>query len=109
MHHKIQDAHDAYERRSREPTAEWHPILAAEERALCVWVMVAQYGREYGTVRLIRRGDEVGYRAEDAAGQLVGYYRTLKAGCMAVHRQHLRDGTPGSYTAYWHDDLESRS
>ena len=69
---------------------DWHPILAAVEYEPGHWRMVAQYDELYGEVAFVRRGDELGYRGDDANGQLVGYYRTLSAACMAVHRVWLR-------------------
>ncbi len=63
---------------------EWHPILAATEPSPGCWELLDDYGRLYCTVRLVRRGAEVGYRVE-THGQLVGYFRTLRASCHAGH------------------------
>lgn len=62
------------------------------------WRMVAQYNRTYGTVRLIRRGGEIGYRADcipspGADAVLVGYFRTLRAAAVAIHQAELSNTT----------------
>ncbi len=75
--------------------AHWHPILSAEERTPGVWTMVAAFGHVYGTIRFVRRGNEVGYRADDKSSDLVGYYRTILAAVMAAHKQCLSSLTPG--------------
>lgn len=73
----------------------WHPILSAHEQTPGVWLMVAQYERHYGTIRFIRRGTELGYRADDERGRPIGYYKTLSAAAVAVHRRYLDSLTPG--------------
>lgn len=78
--------------RERPAVSQWHPLLAAVEPEPGVWVMVAQYGEQYGVIRMVRRGSEVGYRADlGAEGErgLVGYFRTLRAACVAVHRRWI--------------------
>ena len=95
MSHRVQDGIDATQRHQSAYTGQWHPILAAQEREPGVWSMVAQYNREYGTVRFIRRGDELGYRVEDEHGNIIGYYRTLLAATFAAHRNYLSALTPG--------------
>lgn len=67
----------------------WHPIMAAQEVEPGRWVMIDTLGEPYGRVRFVRRGEEVGYRADDAAGNLIGYYRTLRAATSAVHRRFI--------------------
>ncbi len=74
--------------------ADWHPIMAAVEVEPAVWVMFAQYQRPYGVIRLVKRGNEIGYRADTWAEQLerrevVGYFRTLRAAAMAIHQRYL--------------------
>jgi hypothetical protein len=105
MRHNIQDAYDAHDRAQHGPRPSWHPMLAAEERTPGVWVLVAQYGREYGTIRLIRRGNELGYRADNEAGELIGYYRTLRGACEVVHRRFLASHGP---RARWPNNDEER-
>ena len=75
--------------------ADWHPVLALVEDAPGFWRMVAQYERCYGTVRLVRRGGELGYRADSirrpgAESELVGYYKTLRAAGAVLHTSELR-------------------
>lgn len=74
--------------------AEWHPIMAAREPTPGVWELVAQWDRVYGRVRIIRRGDDVGYRAETETGDLINYHQTLRGACEAVHRRDLYQGVP---------------
>ena len=80
----------------------WHPVVALVEDAPGFWRMVAQYDRTYGTIRLVRRGGELGYRAESiekaaSESELVGYFRTLRAAAEAVHQVELsRVGVSGA-------------
>ncbi|HOY80933.1 MAG TPA: hypothetical protein PK282_00775 [Rhodoglobus sp.] len=80
----------------------WHPQLAAVEKPAGTWYMLAQYGRCYGVITLIRRGDELGYRLDTwaiapADRQPVGYYLTLRAAAEAAHARFLRGhGQPGA-------------
>ena len=86
----------------------WNPILAAVEREPGHWEMLSQYDKKYGDVRLVRRGVEVGYRAVVLAvgaerPVVVGYFRSLRASCEAVHLAWVRThgGTAGrSETRY---------
>jgi hypothetical protein len=78
----------------------WHPILAAEETEPGHWVMLDQYRDTYGDIRLVRRGAEIGYRGLDEHGELVGYYRTLRAATDAVHEAFLRNSAPAASEAY---------
>ena len=64
--------------------ADWHPMLETVEPIPGLWLLVDSFQREYGRVRLVRRGSEVGYRAE-FRGELVGYFLTLRAACFRVH------------------------
>ena len=74
----------------------WHPFMASDERTPGVWTLVDSMGRDYGQVRIVRIGAEVGYVAEHR-GQLVGRYTKLRAALEAVHhafiRSHALDGT----------------
>ncbi|UOE45460.1 hypothetical protein [Agromyces larvae] len=77
----------------------WHPLQAADEIEVGVWRMVDSLGREYGEVRLVRRGPEIGYRAEywpeRHPRELVGYFRTLRASCEQVHQAQVHDNGRG--------------
>lgn len=49
----------------------------------------------YAIVKLLRRGDEIGYRAvtyleRSVDRELVGYYRKLAPAAVAAHERHLR-------------------
>lgn len=89
MQHDVQDAFDAHKRAVGGERPSWEPVLAAVETEPGHWRMVAQYDRIYGDIRIVRRGDEVGYRATDGTGELVGYFRTLRASARAVHEDYL--------------------
>lgn len=78
----------------------WHPLLAAAEPAPGRWELRDQYDRVYGRVSIVRRGPEVGYRAEDAVGVLIGYFTTLRGACEAVHRRFLASHGPGEFGGY---------
>jgi hypothetical protein len=67
----------------------WHPILSTVEGEPGHWELVDPLGRKYGDVRIVRRGDEVGYRGLDRSLQLVGYYRTLLSAVKAVHMRYV--------------------
>jgi hypothetical protein len=74
---------------------DWHPILAARETAPGTWFMIDGLGKPYGQIRFVKRGDELGYRADrcDERGtvtDLVGYYRALRPATEAVHSAFLR-------------------
>jgi hypothetical protein len=63
--------------------------------------MVAQYDRVYGEIRIVRRGGEVGYKATDAEGDLVGYFRTLRASARAIHVAYVAGHSrPGGINGY---------
>ncbi|MGO7983493.1 hypothetical protein ACC691_37220, partial [Rhizobium johnstonii] len=49
---------------------------------------------------LVRRGPAVGFRAEDGAGSLIGYFLSLRAACEAVHRRFLASHGPGEFGGY---------
>lgn len=72
----------------------WHPFLAAEERTPGTWTLVDSTGREYGAVRIVRIGAEVGHVGE-LRGELVGRCRTLRATLEAVHQAFVASHTPG--------------
>jgi hypothetical protein len=76
----------------------WHPILAAVELTPGHWQMVDQLEQIYSDIQIVKRGDELGYRADWIQGdhrETVGYYRTLRASTWAVHSAYLRShGAP---------------
>ncbi|TPW71665.1 hypothetical protein [Schumannella sp. 10F1B-5-1] len=88
-----QDGVDAAARARRGYSADWHPVLSADEVEPGTWVMRSQV-RDYAIIRMLRIGDEVGYRAvtwaeRSADRRLVGYYRSLRAACAAAHQVFL--------------------
>jgi hypothetical protein len=75
--------------------ADWHPILAARETAPGTWYLIDGVGKPYGQIRFVKRGDEVGYRADRCDGRgvltdFVGYYQALRPATAAVHSAFLR-------------------
>lgn len=78
----------------------WHPILAAVEVDPGHWHMLDQYQHVYGDVQLVRRGPELGYRALDEGGKVIGYYTTLRAATSGVHQAFLNSRTPAASEAY---------
>lgn len=82
----------------------WHPILAAVEDEPGHWWMVAHLGEPYGEITFVKRGDQLGYRADrtDDAGtviQHVGYYTTLVKATWEIHSAYLRShGAPERVT-----------
>ena len=84
----------------RSIVADWHPIMALVEDAPGFWRMVAQYGRCYGTIRLLKRGGELGYRADGIVlpgdeAELLGYFISLRAAAAAIHRHELSQTSVG--------------
>lgn len=73
--------------------SDWHPILAAQEIEPTRWILIDSMDRPYAEIRLVRRGGELGYRSEHR-GTLVGYYRTLRAACMAAHLAYVAAHAP---------------
>lgn len=86
MQHDVQDAHDARRRALSGAAPRWHPILAAIEVEPGHGQMVAQYGEVYGDTRLIRRGQELGYRGDDQDG--------VQDGVLAAPTSRLRQPRP---------------
>lgn len=75
--------------------ADWHPILAAVEQEPGLWFLTSQTG-VYGVVRLIRIGDERGYRAALSTDppRIIGYRLTLRSACEITHRAWVRSHGP---------------
>jgi len=93
MSHSVQDGIDAARRARTRDTAKWHPLLAAHEDTPGHWWMIDDLDAPYGEIRMVRRGGEVGYRADFVRGDhraVVGYYRTLRAATWNVHAKFLR-------------------
>ncbi len=81
---------------------QWHPIMAAEEESPGRWVMLDTFRKPYGIIRLVRRGDQIGYRADtwsETPGDetLIGYYTNLKAAAKATHMKFLVRHTGPDY------------
>ena len=83
--------------------AGWHPNLAGREIAPGRWYMIDGLGKLYGLIRFVKRGDQVGYRADrcderGALTDLIGYYLALVPATAAVHsafiRSHGATGAP---------------
>lgn len=72
----------------------WHPFLAASERTPGIWTLADSVGHDYGTVRIVRVGAEVGYLGtfRDVP---VGRYTTLRAALEHVHLAFIRAHAPG--------------
>jgi hypothetical protein len=85
--------------------ANWHPILAAEGDAPGHWWMIADLGERYGEISFVRRGDEVGYRADrtddhGVATEHVGYFTTLERSAKEVHAAYIRSHGAPSRLSY---------
>ncbi len=65
------------------PTVPWHPMMDATELEPGIWSMsTGSVAAPYARVQLIRRGPELGYRAERPEGELIGYYRNFRSACL---------------------------
>jgi hypothetical protein len=83
----------------------WHPLLAAVETTPGHWVMLDGVDKPYGVIDLVKRGDELGYRANrvDATETVtlqVGYFRTLRTSAWEIHRAFLRAHGAPNRTSY---------
>jgi hypothetical protein len=81
----------------------WHPILAAQELTPGHWQMVDELGQVYGDIQIVRRGGELGYRADwikDDHRETVGYYLSLRASAWYVHAAYLRSHGAPSRKSY---------
>jgi hypothetical protein len=90
MRHHERDAYAAHARKTSGYRPGWHPVLSAVEVEPGVWEMIAQFEERYAVIRLLRIGDERGYRVTTWAErsqdrELVGYFRTLMAAAAAGH------------------------
>jgi hypothetical protein len=87
---------DAIDRRVKH-TVPWHPIMDATEIDPGVWAMrVDSISPIYAFVRMVRRGDELGYRVESRDGELIGYYITLHSAVLNAWEMTIgwNDGDP---------------
>lgn len=78
------------------PTSARAIIPSLPPRNACpgTWTFVDSIGDNYGRVRIVRIGDEVGFIAE-LGPEPVGRYLTLRAGLEAVHRALVHAHAPG--------------
>jgi len=72
-----------------------HPLLTAFEPTPGEWWLRGPDQEPYAIVKIIRRGDEIGYRAQlyaerEQDRQLVGYYKRLKPAAEAAHDRYVR-------------------
>ena len=81
------------------PRVPWHPIMDATELHPGYWALSADsISATYATVRLVRRGTELGYRAENHAGEVLGYFVSLRSAVLNAWRMTIapereRNGT----------------
>jgi hypothetical protein len=69
------------------------------------WYLIDTLGAPYGEIRFVRRGSEVGYRADrcDGAGvteRTVGYFRSLRAAAWDIHLDFIRSHGAPSRKSY---------
>lgn len=81
---------------ARDERPRWHPFLETQERTPGVWTLVDGLGRDYGEVRIVRVGEEVGYVGV-FRGTPVGRWKTLRAALEGVHGTFLRAHAPGGF------------
>ncbi len=82
------------------PMSDWHPIMAAREPRPGLWVMTDPLGLEYGTVELVKArpapdAERVPVYKCVRDDQVIGWTRTLRAGCDLVHKDFIRSHGPG--------------
>jgi len=85
----------------------WSPLMLLSEPEAGVWLVNGQH-QPYAIIRIIRRGDEVGYRVnawtpQTGDGEVVGYWRTLEASArQASDWNRARAASrPEVYPAHW--------
>lgn len=79
--------------------ARWHPVFAAFEPKAGEWWLRDTYDQPYAIVCIIRRRDEVGYRAVTYAElssdrELIGYFRRLIPAIEAAHSWWVASHAP---------------
>jgi len=76
------------------PTVPWHPMMDATELQPGLWALsTGSVAPIYARVQLVRRGDELGYRAEHRDGTLIGYYVNFRSACLNAWQETI--GPPG--------------
>lgn len=83
--------------------SDWHPLLAAVEVEPGEWRMVAQYDDCYGVIRFLpldRQYAATTWAERSADGELIGYYRSLKAATMGTHQRFVRSHGAGPHIGY---------
>jgi hypothetical protein len=85
----------------------WHPILSTREVEPGRWYLIDSLDRPYGMVCFVRRGDELGYRAERTGDdgqptERIGYFRTLRGAVWAIHSAFIRSHGAPNRTSYSH-------
>jgi len=77
------------------PVVAWHPILDATELhpGYRVLAVSSTFGI-YATVRLVRRGDQLGYRAENESGETLGFYVTSRSAVSSVWSLTIEPHSP---------------
>lgn len=97
------------------PAAKWHPIVDAVEVEPGHWVLHEPRSgdyeqappRKYADVQMVKRGDEVGYRALMLGKGmerpvLVGYFRSTRSALENAHRLWVSSHGPGGGPyAHW--------
>ncbi len=83
----------------------WHPVLSTVEVRPGYFTLNDGFGRAVAQITFVRRGTELGYRAErlipDAENELVGYFTTLLTATKAAHLRvvstYAHQGGPIAY------------
>lgn len=83
----------------------WHPIMSTVETRPGCFVLQDGFDRPVAQIDFIRRGPDVGYRAErfvaGEANELVGYFTTLLSATKAAHLRvvstYAHQGGPIAY------------
>lgn len=77
----------------------WSPLLMLTEPTAGIWHYQDEH-QPYAIIRLIRRGDELGYVAHrwtpTGDGDLIGYYVTLEASARQVAQYRRDQATAGA-------------
>lgn len=81
---------------ARDERPRWHPFFETREHTPGVWTLVDGLGRDYGEVRIVRVGEEVGY-VGTFRGTEVGRWKTLRSSIESVHGVFIRAHAPGGF------------
>ena len=72
------------------PTVPWHPMMDATELEPGLWSLsVGSVPAPYARVQMVRRGGELGYRAERPDGELIGYYLNFRSACLNAWQETI--------------------